>query len=57
MIGYCKEFDYSTAMNFIRDDKTLFKKYKEEWEKIRSIKNKEFTSEPTFTSEKVIIHT
>ena len=35
-------------MNFICDDKEIFKKYKEIWEKIRSKIDKEFAKEPTY---------
>ena len=39
-------------MNSICDDKELFKKYKEIWEKIRSKIGKEFAKEPTYESNK-----
>ena len=39
-------------MNFICDDKKLFKKDKEIWEKIRSKLCKELTKEPNYESNK-----
>ena len=36
MSDYYKEFGYAMEMNFICDDKTLLKKYKEEWGKLET---------------------
>ena len=52
MIGYYNIFKDGKTMSFICDDKDLFKKYKEIWEKIRSKIGKEFTKKPTYDSNK-----
>ena len=48
MIGYAKYFDSNKAMYFKVSDKNLLKKYIKIWEKISSLINKEFDSEPVY---------
>ena len=47
-IGYAKYFDSIKTMPFKLNDEELLGKYTEIWEKISSLMNKEFDSEPIY---------
>ena len=46
MIGYVKHFDSSKTMSFKVIDNKLLKKYTKIWERVRSLMNIKFDSEP-----------
>ena len=48
MIGYVKHFDSNKTMSFKVIDNKLLKKYNKIWEKISSLMNTEFASEPVY---------
>ena len=48
MIGYAKHFDSNKTMSFKVNDNKLLKKYNKIWEKISSLMNIEFDSEPVY---------
>ena len=48
MTGYAKCFDNNQAMLFKVTDNNLLEKYTETWEKISSLMNIEFDSEPVY---------
>ena len=48
MIGYVKHFDSSKAMSFKVIDNKLLKKYSKIWEKVSSLMNIKFDSEPVY---------
>ena len=48
MIGYVKYFDSNKAMSFKVTDKKLLKKYTKIWEKVSSLMNIKFDSEPVY---------
>ena len=57
MIGYYNIFEKGKTMNFICDSDGAFKKYKEIWEKIRSLSRKMFTKEPVNIKRYAYIYT
>ena len=48
MIGYVKHFDINKLMSFKVGDNKLLKKYNKIWEKISSLLNIEFDSDPVY---------
>ena len=48
MIGYVKHFDSNKTMSFKVSDNKLLKKYNKIWEKVGSLLNVEFDSEPVY---------
>ena len=48
MIGYVKHFDSNKTISFKVGDNKLLKKYKKIWEKVGSLLNIEFDSEPVY---------
>ena len=48
MIGYFKHFDSNKTMSFKVNDNRLLKKYTEIWERVSSLMNIEFDSEPVY---------
>ena len=48
MIGYVKCFDSDKTMSFKVIDKNLLKKYTKIWERVSSLMNIEFDSEPVY---------
>ena len=48
MIGYVKCFNSNKAVSFKVNDNNLLKKYTKIWEKISSLMNIEFDSEPVY---------
>ena len=48
MIGYAKHFDSNKTMSFKGNDNKLLKSYNKIWEKISSLMNIEFDSEPVY---------
>ena len=48
MIGYVKHFDSNMTMSFKVSDNKVLKKYKKIWEKVGSLLNIEFDSEPVY---------
>ena len=48
MIGYVKHFDSNKTVSFKVNDNKLLKKYNKIWEKISSLMNIEFDSEPVY---------
>ena len=48
MIGYVKYFDSNKTMPFKVSDKRLLKKYTKIWERVSSLMNIEFDSEPVY---------
>ena len=48
MIGYVKNFDSNKTTSFKVDDNKLLKKYNKIWERVRSLMNIEFDSEPVY---------
>ena len=49
MICYVKHFDSNKTMSFNVTDNKLLKKYNKIWEKISSLMNIEFDSEPVYS--------
>ena len=48
MIGYVKCFDFNKTMAFKVIDKKLLKKYTKIWERVSSLMNIKFDSEPVY---------
>ena len=48
MIVYVKQFDNNKTMSFMIIDNKLFKKYNKIWERVGSLMNIEFDSEPVY---------
>ena len=48
IIGYVKHFDSKKTMSFKVNDNKLLKKYTKIWEKVSSLMNTEFDSEPIY---------
>ena len=48
MIGYVKHFDSNKAMSFKIIDNELLKKYSKIWERVSSLMNIKFDSEPVY---------
>ena len=48
IIGYVKDFDSNKTMSFKVSDNKLLKKYNKIWEKVGSLLNIEFDSEPVY---------
>ena len=48
MIGYVKHFDSNKAMSFKSSDNKLLKKYTKIWERVSSLLNIKFDSEPVY---------
>ena len=48
MIGYVKHFDSNKTMSFMVMDKKLLKEYTKIWEKVSSLMNIKFDSEPVY---------
>ena len=48
MIGFVKKFDDKKTMSFQVTDNKLLKKYTKIWEKVSSLMNIEFDSEPVY---------
>ena len=48
MIGYVKHFDNNKTMSFKVNDNELLKKYTKIWERISSLMNTKFDSEPVY---------
>ena len=48
MIGYVRNFDNNKAISFKVGDNKLLKKYNKIWEKISSLMDIEFDSEPVY---------
>ena len=58
MIGYAKYFEnYNKTISFKVIDKKLLKNYSKIWEKISSLINKEFDSEPVYSNSDKCIKT
>ena len=57
MIGYVKHADSNKTMSFKVNDNKLLKKYQKIWEKISSLMNIEFDSEPVYSDEDKYIKT
>ena len=57
MIGYVKCFDSNKTIFFKVTDKKVFKKYAKIWEKVNSLMNKEFDSEPVYADNEKYIET
>ena len=54
IIGYVKHFDSNKTMSFKASDNKLLRKYNKIWEKISSLINIEFDSEPVYDNDKYI---
>ena len=48
MIGYVKHFDSSKTISLKANDNRLLKKYTKIWERVSSLMNVEFESEPVY---------
>ena len=48
MIGYVKHFDSNKTMSFMVMDNKLLKEYTKIWEKVSSLMNIKFDSEPVY---------
>ena len=48
MIGYVKHFDSSKTISLKANNNRLLKKYTKIWERVSSLMNVEFESEPVF---------
>ena len=48
LIGYVEHFDSSKAMSLKANDNRLLKKYTKIWERVSSLMNIEFDSEPVY---------
>ena len=48
MIGYVKHFDSNKTMSFKASDDKLLKKYTKIWERVSSLMNIKFDSEPVY---------
>ena len=57
MIGYVKCFDSNKTIFFKVTDKKVLKKYAKIWEKVNSLMNKEFDSEPVYADNEKYIET
>ena len=57
MIGYVKCFDSNKTIFFKVTDKKVLKKYAQIWEKVNSLMNKEFDSEPVYADNEKYIET
>ena len=57
MIGYVKCFDSNKAMSFKVNDNRLLRKYSKIWEKVSSLMNIEFDSEPGYGDDDKYIKT